>query len=57
MYDWCMCRPDRESGGEACGPVLEAEVYPPTLVKEDEALPVTEESATQEYGRQGGREY
>ena len=25
MYDWCMCRPDRESGGEACGPVLEAE--------------------------------
>ena len=41
MYDWCMCRPDRESGGEACGPVLEAEVYPPTLVKEDEALPET----------------
>ena len=33
------------------------QVYPPTLVKEDEALPVTEESATQEYGRQGGREY
>ena len=25
MYDWCMGRPDRESGGEACGPVLEAE--------------------------------